>query len=63
MRDCKCANFFGQKLHLIDHIKTVHENQRDYNCQICGRSFRLKLNLNRHVKTVHEKQRDWKCDI
>ena len=43
--------------------KTVHDKQKNYKCEICGKKFGLKTNLNTHVKTVHEKQRNYKCKL
>ena len=48
---------FGLKHKLNNHIKTVHENQKDFQCQICNKSFGFKTDLSKHVKLVHGNQK------
>ena len=64
MKQFTVANvIFVDKKYIVNvHIKNVHEKQRDYKCQICGKDFGLKQILERHLKIVHEKRRDYKCN-
>ena len=42
--------------------KTIHEGQRNYNCNSCGKSFTSSGILNNHIRAVHGKQKNYKCD-
>ena len=44
------------------HIKTIHEGQRNYKCDFCGKLFTESGNLKNHIKSIHEEQRNYKCD-
>ena len=35
----KCKKSFYQKGHLNVHIPTIHEGNKDYKCDSCGKSF------------------------
>jgi len=43
------------------HIKTLHEGQRNYRCDYCGKSFTGSQYLEKHIKTIHEIQ--WNIKI
>ena len=51
------------KVDLKKHILAVHENVRDYQCDICKKAFPLKGDLNKHVQTVHEKIQAFQCQL
>ena len=42
------------------YVKSVHEDQRNYKCNICDKFFGHK---HKYVKSVHKEQRDYKYDI
>ena len=48
--------------HLNRHIMTLHEEQRNYKCDSCGKSFTSAHWLKNHVNILHEGQRNYKCD-
>jgi hypothetical protein len=37
-----------------NHIKTVHENLKPFECKICLKAFSLKWTLKRHVEAKHK---------
>ena len=39
----------------VRHLKSVHENIKDYCCPLCDAKFSQKGDLKKHVKSVHEK--------
>ena len=60
----KCNIFgksFSRSRDIKIHMKTVHEGQKNYNCDSCDKSFTLGSNLKRHFRIVHEGQKDYKC--
>ena len=40
----------------------MHEKQKDYKCDICGKEFGLKATLRDHIASMHKKKRKYKCD-
>ncbi len=36
------------------YISTVHEEKKEFKCDICDASFTQKRNLNVHIASVHE---------
>ena len=44
------------------HIKTVHEGQKGFVCNKCGKAFGEKSVLNTHIKVVHEGRKDFVCE-
>ena len=45
------------------YVKTLLENHKPFQCQICSTAFGQKSNLNMHIKTVHEHLKPFKCQI
>ena len=45
-----------------NHIHTVHEGHKDFNCETCGKSFTHESSLKKHIRIVHEGQKDYKCE-
>ncbi|CAB0038781.1 unnamed protein product [Trichogramma brassicae] len=66
----KCEEKFGNKSHLLFHLKTVNEGRKDlafkvfknYLCDNCGKKLRNKRNLLYHITTVHEGRKDYACN-
>ena len=48
-----CKKVFTQKAHLKEHIKSVHEQIKEFKCTFCDREFFRKPNFKRHMKTMH----------
>ena len=44
-----CDSSFKQKFHLNDHIVTVHEENKFFNCNISDSDFTTKPNLKNHI--------------
>ena len=42
---------------------TLHEKQRQFDCDVCGKSFNRKCHLSEHVTAVHKKERPFECPI
>jgi KRAB domain-containing zinc finger protein len=47
----QCQRFFYTTHSLNLHIKTVHENVKDYHCAECGNSYKGSTQLKRHMET------------
>ena len=45
-----------------NHIKVIHEGQRNHKCHNCGNNFSRPENLKAHIKAVHEGIKNHKCD-
>ena len=48
-----CKKVFTQKAHLKEHIKSVHDQIKEFKCKFCHREFFRKPNFKRHMKTMH----------
>ena len=51
----------GEKLK--KHIKIVHENFKNYECETCGKSFSAARSLKKHNHTVNEGHKNHKCEF
>ncbi len=47
-----CGKRFYTVAHMNDH-KRVHTQEKDYQCQLCGRTFNWKSSLKTHLSRVH----------
>ena len=47
----------------MNHISIVHEGEKNYKCEICGKDFGEKRHLKRHKDIVHEGLKPYKCDF
>ena len=57
-----CGKKFTQSGSLNAHIKTTHEELRNYKCDSYGKFFTQSGNLKEHTKIVHEGQKNFKCN-
>ena len=46
---------------LKEHISTVHDGVKPWQCSLCDSSFARKKNLKRHVESAHEGKKEFKC--
>ena len=64
-RVCKhCGRAFVTKSLLNRHEIAVHQNERNYPCELCPYKAKLIIGLRKHIKIMHEKKRQCKmCDF
>ena len=48
---------FATNKQLKYHMLSVHEKEKQFNCNLCDYSSVTKSNLNRHISDVHEDNR------
>lgn len=58
----QCGMAFSADYTLIRHIRQVHEQERDHQCQICDESFFTRTHLKRHMLT-HSKILNFTCTL
>ena len=57
-----CKRNFSQKSKLKDHVESVHEGKRPYECSICGKTFAGGSNFKQHEMT-HLTEKTHECSI
>ena len=45
------------------HVRSVHEGEMRYQCDICEQRFAYASNLRKHKKTVHEGLKKFECEV
>lgn len=63
VHQCHICKFSFDKLYRLKNHLTVHSNEKNFICDVCGRAFRLKKLLMVHLKRVHLKVKNHKCNI
>ena len=43
--------------------RTVHENKKDFQCDICGDKFTVKAACERHIQAILAKEKNFKCEL
>ena len=57
-----CLKQFSQKSNLHKHVKSVHEQVKDFKCETCLKSFSQKGNLTRHTISAHNTNKGLICE-
>merc|ERR1719273_2646642 len=61
------CNLCGKKLassgSLHNHLKSVHEAQKQFECHVCFKRFAMKQKLENHVMSEHEGQKPFHCEL
>ena len=60
--------FTGHNLNLCQHnlgihVKTVHGGEKNFKCDLCGKSFWHPWHVKRHINAVHKKLKPASCDV
>ena len=45
------------------HVASVHEENKPFKCEICGKGFSQKNKVKIHVESAHEKKKPFKRRI
>lgn len=59
----KCGNILTDRTKLLRHIKTVHENVKDWQCSLCEKRFSSKSNLEVHMGSKHGGRLPYQCPV
>ncbi|XP_062556530.1 zinc finger protein with KRAB and SCAN domains 7-like [Armigeres subalbatus] len=57
-----CDKKYISKLTLMQHVKTIHTDEKPYQCAVCGMRFRLKYGLKTHMSN-HIDNPQYKCEV
>jgi hypothetical protein len=52
---------FAKRKGLRDHIRFVHEKEKNFCCEFCTKTFARSNTLTQHIKDVHEQSGDFAC--
>ena len=58
-----CKTKFDNSRDLGKHVKIVHEGEKEYKCEHCGKSFLAKFKMKRHMRDVHYEIKEFKCKL
>ena len=55
MHHCsECLKLFTRSANLRNHILTVHEKQKPYECDVCSKNLSSLSSLIRHKRVLHQ---------
>ena len=57
-----CDKRFTRNWSLNQHIRSVHEGQKNHECNQCNKKFATSSSLRRHIKSVHQNVKNFNCD-
>ena len=60
---CNQCGLTFNRSYLNTHIKSVHDNIRNYKCSYCEKSFFAGNDRRKHIAAVHMKEKPYQCDI
>ena len=58
-----CGKVFGRERSLKDHIRFVHEKEKNSICDTCGKAYQTSTHLKIHHRVVHEGQANYVCKV
>jgi len=62
--DCHiCDAKLASKGSLFNHVKHVHERQKNFKCDLCERYFAAKQQMQQHISSFHEGNKPFHCEI
>ena len=59
----KCDKTYYDRRQLTTHIASIHDQLKEYACNLCSKRFNAKEGLTRHVKHFHEKSKASICTL
>ena len=57
-----CDKAFRQWSDLKYHFDSLHSNEKNYQCEFCGKGFARNYSLIIH-RRIHTGERNYKCDV
>jgi uncharacterized Zn-finger protein len=58
-----CQTTFSRKKGLLQHIRFVHQQEKNFSCEFCTKRFARKNSLTTHVKDIHEQSGHFSCQF
>ena len=60
---CSFCSKMISAVHLNQHIRKIHENERNFKCHVCPKAFFNQWGLTNHVNGVHLNIRNYECTM
>ena len=58
-----CNHCFSKKSSLLNHVASVHEEKKHFECEFWEKKCSVKSNLNIHVSRLHKQEKPFKCEL
>ena len=58
-----CPTTFSRRKGLLQHIRFVHQKEKNFVCSICDKRFSWKNSLTTHVTDIHEQSGSFACNF